>query len=236
MMLNPLEVEAWQEATSSELSDSPIQSKRALSRQSQAEQQLTAGGDGNAANTGDQLLAPKLVDQVPSSERAVTTGEIFNEGGSGVLHEAFNDDAQLQLPRTVDVPLRETPLPIRAVVQANSGLITLVVREASLGAVLNALAEEMNLNIVAAGAVTGQISITLNSVPLDDALDAILNVNGYRWVKDKDIIMVSSITGGAELSPRVQGREVRVFRLNLHRPKTSIPRCRGCFRRSEIPL
>ncbi|MCP4853872.1 MAG: hypothetical protein GY903_05205 [Fuerstiella sp.] len=131
-----------------------------------------------------------------------------------MLQQIIDQDDQLQLPRTVDVPLQETPLPEDATVLATGDLVTLVVRKASLGTVLNAVAEKMNLNVVSSGALTELISITLNRVPLDDALDAILNVNGYRWVKEKNIIMVSSLSGGTALSPRVQGREVRVYQLN----------------------
>ena len=214
LLLNAVEVRAWQEAAPSALSDSPIQSRRVRSRQPLLNQPVTGGSHNGVDGAVSNPLAPNIVEQFPAGQRAATNGELINQNGPGVLQKQVDRDSQLQLPRTVEVPFRETVLPHRAIVHAEGGLVDLVVRDASLGAVLNALADEMNLNIVAAGAVAGQVSITLNRVPLDDALDAILNVNGYRWVKEKDIIMVSSIAGGTELSPRVQGREVRVFRLN----------------------
>ena len=214
MLVNAVEIGAWQGITPSELSDSPIQSERARSQQPLPDQPVTSGSEHGADGVVNNRLAPNIVEQFPAVERTVTSGELVNQNGPGVRQKILDDDAQLQLPRMVDVPFRETVLPLRTIVRADDGLVDLVVREGALGGVLNALADVMNLNIVAAGGIEGQVSITLNRVPLDDALDAMLSVNGYRWVKDKNIIMVSSISSGPQLSPRVQGREVRVFRLD----------------------
>ncbi|MCA9051721.1 MAG: hypothetical protein KDA89_23445, partial [Planctomycetaceae bacterium] len=124
------------------------------------------------------------------------------------------DDSELP-PGQMSVPLQETPLPERTVIEADGEFVTLVVREAPLSSVLNALAEQCRLNVVTAGSIGGQVSVTLNQVPLEDALNAILHVNGYRWVLHRQIIMVSSMTGSEALPPHVQGRMVRVFRLNF---------------------
>lgn len=146
--------------------------------------------------------------QAMSRERSLTTPPA--EQGAGL------DQIERQnLPSELMVPFRAAPLPERSIITASGDHITLVIRDASLGAVLNALAEEMNLNVVTSGDVNGTISITLNNVPLEDALDAILSVNGYRWVRQRNIIMVSRISKDNVLSPRVQGREVRVFRLSF---------------------
>ncbi len=215
VLLHPGTVYAWQGTSSSDLSDSPIQSERVNSRQSQLERLATEIAEDASDGFTDSRLDQKVVDRLLESRKAAQIGEFINPNGPAVLQKTLDGGGQLQLPRTVDVPFSDTPLPVRTVVQEDDGLVTLLIRDASLGAVLNALAEEMSLNIVTAGAVVGQISMTLHRVPLDDALDAILNVNGYCWVKEKDIIMVSSMVGGSELPPGVQGRVVRVFRLNF---------------------
>ncbi len=215
ILLSSGKLGAWQEELPSDLSESPIQSQRMFLPQALRDKQLTAEDQKNILSTVNDLLAPQIIDKLTTSDLAVPGGELVDPDVARVLQQLIDADDQLQLPRTVDVPLVETPLPEYATVEATGGLLTLVVRNASLGAVLNAVAEKMNLNIVSSGALTAQISITLNRVPLDDALDAILNVNGYRWVKQKNIIMVSSLSGGVALSPRVQGREVRVYQLNF---------------------
>ena len=108
------------------------------------------------------------------------------------------------LPDRVTVPLQEAVLPERSVVsRVGENNITLIIRNGSLPAVLSAIAEEMKRNIVAAADVTGQISVTMTNVPLERALDAILSVNGYRWTQQEKIILVSSISGQAILSPLV---------------------------------
>lgn len=130
-----------------------------------------------------------------------------DEGPSGMLPP--------RLQKSFSVPLQKQPLPERAVVESKGDYLTLVVREGDLGAVLSAISEEMNRNIVTEGNITGTVSISLKDVPFTDALDAILSVNGYRWVIRNDIIIVSSMSGESKLSPRVQGREVRVYQLDF---------------------
>ena len=162
-------------------------------------EQQSSGSEG--ASTAEQrsplqqLLSPREVNRPPAPISS-------------------NVDPQT-LPDRVTVPLQEAVLPERSVVsRVGENNITLIIRNGSLPAVLSAIAEEMNRNIVAAADVTGQISVTMTNVPLERALDAILSVNGYRWTQQERIILVSSISGQAVLSPLVQGREVRVFHLN----------------------
>lgn len=163
-----------------------------------------------------KLLAPARQDSKPDS--TVVPG---SDGWSQPREseprpfESPTPSSGLKLPRSVNVPMQQTPLPERSTVTAQGNLLTLVVRDGSLGAILNSIAEKMGLNVVSAGDISGNVSITLKDVPLNDALDAILSVNGYRWVIQNNIIMVSSLTTDAKLSPRVQGREVRVFQLDF---------------------
>jgi type II secretory pathway component GspD/PulD (secretin) len=98
--------------------------------------------------------------------------------------------------------------------QGNNGLISLVVRDASLSKVLALLAQTQDLNIVAANDIDALISITLHDVPLEEALTAILSVANYTWVQRNNIILVTSLTDGTNLSPDVQGRQIQVFELD----------------------
>ena len=93
-------------------------------------------------------------------------------------------------------------------------LVTLVVRNQSLGVVLSLIAEQHGLNVVAGDEVSGSISVTLNGVPLDDALHTILTANGYTWTRQRNILLVSRIAPDTQLSAVAQGRVLRVFRLN----------------------
>ena len=99
--------------------------------------------------------------------------------------------------------------------QRNNGLISLVVRDASLSRVLALLAQTQHVNIVAANDIDALISITLRDVPLEEALTAILSVANYTWVERNGIILVTSLSGGENLAADVQGRQIQVFDLDF---------------------
>jgi type II secretory pathway component GspD/PulD (secretin) len=95
-----------------------------------------------------------------------------------------------------------------------NGLITLIVRDASLSRVLAILGGEFGLNIVASNDIDALISITLRDVPLDEALTAILSVANYTWVQRNNIILVTSLNEPS-LPADVQGRQIQVFDLDF---------------------
>ncbi len=96
-----------------------------------------------------------------------------------------------------------------------NGKITLVARQAPIAGILGLIAQQHGLNIVTSDDVNCNVTVTLKDVSLDDALSAILNVNGYAWVQQKDILLISRIASESNLSPMVQGRQVAVFPLNF---------------------
>jgi type IV pilus assembly protein PilQ len=96
-----------------------------------------------------------------------------------------------------------------------NGNVSLIVRDASLSKVLALLAQTYHLNIVAANDIDVSISITLNDVPLEQALTAILSVANYTWVERNGIIMVTSMTEAAQLPADIQGRQIQVFELDF---------------------
>ena len=175
------------------------------------------------ATSEPQLTRPRVLEQTPTDENAthllppniILPGRPSNGRNQELEVPKVDADGRPLELRSINVPLTEAPLPERSVINANGKNITLVIRDGSLAAVLNAIADEMNLNVVSASDVTGQISITMHDVPLHNALDAILSVNGYRWVMHRNIIQISSLNGDGQLSPAVQGREVSVFRLDF---------------------
>jgi type IV pilus assembly protein PilQ len=148
----------------------------------------------------------------------------------------FGDDRSAPLPggaarRPVTQPLSEVlpaprvegKLPLAAtqgagdvqLTPSGNGLISLVVRDASLSRVLALLAQTQHLNIVAANDIDALISITLRDVPLEEALTAILSVANYTWVERNGIILVTSLNNTENLPPDVQGRQIQVFDLDF---------------------
>lgn len=71
--------------------------------------------------------------------------------------------------------------------------ISLQFEEVPIYTVLNMIAEQYNLNLVQSGMVEGNISIRLQNVGLEDALQAILASNGYNYYLAGDIIVVKPL-------------------------------------------
>ena len=132
---------------------------------------------------------------------------------------------------SVEVPLAGPEVSEHTVITSEEeDHVTLVIRGEELSAVLITMAEHLGKNIVTSADVTGNVSVTLNNVRYENALDAILHVHGFRWVKKivqhrdhatgrmvpREIILVSKMQKlEAPLSPDVDGRELRVFRLDF---------------------
>lgn len=71
--------------------------------------------------------------------------------------------------------------------------ITLDMKDADIVNVLRLLSDVSGENIVAGDEVSGRISIKLNNVPWDRALDTILSTKGYGRVKSNNIIRVAKL-------------------------------------------
>lgn len=114
----------------------------------------------------------------------------------------------------VTVPLKGAANPIQIQISGKDDRISLTARDAPVDQVAALIAQQHGLNIVTGENVKGVISVTLNDVPLDSALDAVLKVNGYTWVRKGDIILITAIGTATTAVPSAQGREIRIFTLN----------------------
>lgn len=79
--------------------------------------------------------------------------------------------------------------------------VTLTFREADLNAVLDIIARKGRINILAGRDVSGSVTVRLTDVPLDVALDAVLNVNGYGYIQTHNIYRIVPLSqiGGDEV-------------------------------------
>jgi type IV pilus assembly protein PilQ len=91
-------------------------------------------------------------------------------------------------------------------------LITLDVKDMEIADILRMIADQSGLNIVASKNVKGTVTISLQNVPVDRALDAILKTNNAGYVKEDSIIQVYTYP---ELQQKEQFAQLktRVFRL-----------------------
>ena len=120
-----------------------------------------------------------------------------------------------QLPARVqfEIPLQEQ-LPPANSVQAHGPLITLSVRDAPLHSVLSLIANQQGLSIVAASDLAMPISVTLQPMPLETALDALMAISGCTWSRVGDVIYVTEVKKDSPENFLAQGRVLRVFTLN----------------------
>jgi type II secretory pathway component GspD/PulD (secretin) len=91
--------------------------------------------------------------------------------------------------------------------------VTLVANGAELKSILRMIADHHELNLVVGPEVGGPVTVSIRDARLDEILDAILGVAGFTWHQADNLLYV---TGGsaAGMDPRVQGRTVRVYRLD----------------------
>jgi type II secretory pathway component GspD/PulD (secretin) len=76
------------------------------------------------------------------------------------------------------------------VINPENKKISIDYKDANLVSVLKALSYSFDLNLVMTKDVQGKISANLKDITIDEALNAILGVNGYRFVRKDNIIYV----------------------------------------------
>ncbi|MCL2325577.1 MAG: type IV pilus secretin PilQ [Proteobacteria bacterium] len=112
--------------------------------------------------------------------------------------------------------LRDTPFAKRK--------ITLDIRDADINDLLRLLSDEINVSIVVSPEVKGQVTLSLKSVPLDQALDIILRMNDLAMKFEGNIIWVAKaatfraeeerLLKAAEVRERLEPLEVRLIPVN----------------------
>lgn len=97
--------------------------------------------------------------------------------------------------------------------------VSLDFKEADIRNVLRIISLKSGVNIVPAPEVTGLVTIKLDNVPWDEALDAIVKTYGFGYVKKGSIIIVAPLAKLAEQQKleaefsQTQEAETRVFHL-----------------------
>ena len=89
------------------------------------------------------------------------------------------------------VPQFQEEEPARLAIGSPGKLYSLRVRDGQLQDVLLALAQDSGENLVVDPAVTGTVTVNLNRVTLEQALDALLKQLGYSYRREGRIIRIS---------------------------------------------
>lgn len=97
----------------------------------------------------------------------------------------------------------------------SGGKVSITSRGVPLNQLLMLLAQNQGLNIVCADSLNTPVTVTLDKVPLENALNSILAIAGCSWVREGEVIFVTSMAANARLPAAVQGRLLRVFPLDF---------------------
>ncbi len=118
-------------------------------------------------------------------------------------------------PGAPQVPAAQPPAPKPAaparVDVTEDGRFSLSAQGIEVARLLELISIKARQNIVASDKVTGLVTVNLYDVPLEEALNAVLNVNGLAWKREGDFIFVLT---QAEVDAQ-RGREARVFTLQF---------------------
>lgn len=87
-------------------------------------------------------------------------------------------------------PMPATPAPVEPA--AASDTISLDFKDADIGSVLRVLSMKSNVNIVTGPEVTGLVTVRLDNVPWEKALDVILRTYNYVYEREGNIIRVTT--------------------------------------------
>jgi type II secretory pathway component GspD/PulD (secretin) len=118
-------------------------------------------------------------------------------------------------PGAPQAPAAQPPAPKPAaparVDVTEDGRFSLSAQGIEVARLLELISIKARQNIVASDKVTGLVTVNLYDVPLEEALNAVLNVNGLAWKREGDFIYVLT---QSEVDAQ-RGREARVFTLQF---------------------
>jgi len=89
---------------------------------------------------------------------------------------------------------------------SSTELLSLDFRDVDIGDALRGLAKQYGLNIILSQEVKGPITIRFSNVTIDEAIDAIVTINGFAYTKRDNVIKVTA--------PRLAEPSTRLFHLS----------------------
>jgi len=121
----------------------------------------------------------------------------------------FLSTASIGFAQEVDSKEQE----VEQVVIDQFGTVDLVVNETEVTQVLEMLAIQSQKNIIASNNVTGAVSANLYDVTFNEALDAILRVNGFGYIEEGNFVYVYTLEELATIEHAQRKTESRIYEL-----------------------
>lgn len=107
-------------------------------------------------------------------------------------------------------PVQERPALDMTLNIDDNNIVDLHVNNEDLGAVLQMLSMQSQRNIIPSKNVSGSVTANLYGVTFYEALDAILNVNGYGYIEDGNFIYVYTLD---EIGAIIKSNRIRVSKV-----------------------
>ena len=120
----------------------------------------------------------------------------------------------VQIVASQDVNEQVEDEPIQEIIIDEFGTVDLVVNETEVTQVLEMLAIQSRKNIIASNNVTGAVSANLYDVTFNEALDAILRVNGFGYIEEGNFVYVYTIEELDTIEKARRKTESRIYELH----------------------
>ena len=118
-------------------------------------------------------------------------------------------------------PQPAEPAPATVTVSEH-GTVTLAAQGIEITKLLELLSIKSRMNIVASEKVKALVSVSLYDVPIDEALDALLTVNGFVWERQGPFVLVYTRAEKEAMDKAKMKRDPRVFTLQFLSPDDAL--------------
>jgi type IV pilus assembly protein PilQ len=140
-----------------------------------------------------------------------------------VKKPAAKESAQVIAEKTAEAaPVAVTVVKTRSKIKSDQKekkrLISLDLRNVDISSVLQIFSKETGISVIAGRDVYGKVTVILNNVTPEDALDMILQSNGYTYTRQGNVVQVYSSTEPARVEELPGGVFVRTFMINYVGP------------------
>ena len=134
----------------------------------------------------------------------------FNRIPQYSVRDSLTDDKNSLIIQWRKNKNREEDMYLSSILRLPDSKVSLNFKEADLLTVVRLMASQENLNLVLGGDLKGSVTIKLNEVTLETAMDAILHVNGYEWFLQENIIIIKPSSPESQLSGEL---DTQIYRL-----------------------
>jgi len=181
-----------------------------------------------------QMLQGGAAGQAPGGAQANQLNQLLQNmqqvrQQGGVMQPAAAPNSPAAAPQTADTlppppspALQLEPLP-PTVLEAEDGRLIIHSRDADVRNLLEQLAEQAELNILASESVQGTVTVNLQNVTVDEALNTVLKAAGYVSRRDGNVLYVGTSADFAALEQSLDRIGTRVYRPNYVSAKDLSP-------------